>query len=721
MAKITKEIAFGEHTLILETGEVARQADGAVLASMNGTQVLVTVVGKKEGGENNSFFPLTVNYIEKFYAVGKIPGGFNKREGRPSDNETLISRLIDRPIRPLFPDNFRNEIQIIATVLSLNPEVSSDILAMIGASAALAISGVPFQGPIGAARVGYKDGIYLLNPSRKDLEESQLDLVVSGTKDAILMVESEAKELSEDIMRGAIMYGHEMMKTVIKAIDELASEAGKARWDWKAAEVDTVLQARISDMAKHEVEAAYLIKDKQQRYQRLGEIKEQTITTLMADNAEFKADAIANMLSDLERSTVRDRILNGEPRIDGRDHKTVRPISIRTKFLDRTHGSCLFTRGETQAIAVLTLGNDRDAQILDGINGESRDRFMLHYNFPPYSVGETGMVGSPKRREIGHGRLAKRALMAVLPTTADFPYVLRIVSEITESNGSSSMATVCGASLAMMDAGVPLKAPVAGVAMGLIKEGDRFAVLTDILGDEDHLGDMDFKVAGTENGITALQMDIKITGITNEIMEQALEQALAGRTHILGVMNNSLAEHRNELSQHAPRITTMKVPEDKIRTIIGKGGATIKGLIESTGVSIDIDDTGTIQLFSPDTDALEEAQKQIKALIAEVEVGQTYQGKVSKIVDFGAFINLLPGKDGLLHISQICNDRAQKVEDILQEGQDIEVFVAGVDKQGRVKLEWKDKPQAEVAPKSEEAKPTVQTEQPAVEAPIHSE
>ena len=705
MAKLIKEIAFGEHTLILETGEVARQADGAVLASMNGTQVLVTVVGKKDGGENNNFFPLTVNYQEKFYAVGKIPGGFQKREGRPSDNETLISRLIDRPIRPLFPDNFRNEVQIIATVLSLNPEVSSDILAMIGASAALAISGVPFNGPIGAARVGYKDGIYLLNPSRKDLEQSQLDLVVAGTKDAILMVESEAKELSEDIMRGAIMFGHEMMKNVIKAIEELATEGGKARWDWKPAEIDVALQERVAEVAKNEVEAAYLLRDKQQRYQRLGELKEQTIAALLASNEELSADAIADMFGELERTTVRNRILDGEPRIDGRDHKTVRPIAIRTKFLDRTHGSCLFTRGETQAIVVATLGNDRDAQILDGINGESRDRFMLHYNFPPYSVGETGQVGSPKRREIGHGRLAKRALMAVLPEAAEFPYVLRIVSEITESNGSSSMATVCGTSLALMDAGVPLKAPVAGVAMGLIKEGDRFAVLTDILGDEDHLGDMDFKVAGTENGITALQMDIKITGITSEIMEQALEQALAGRTHILGVMNNALSEHRVELSQHAPRITTMKVAEDKIRTIIGKGGATIKGLIESTGVSIDIDDTGVVQLFSHDMDALEEAQRQIKALIAEVEVGQTYQGKVSKIVDFGAFINLLPGKDGLLHISQICNDRAQKVEDVLKEGQDIEVFVAGVDKQGRVKLEWKDRPQAEV--KAETAAPVV--------------
>jgi polyribonucleotide nucleotidyltransferase len=694
VTKSRKEIAFGEHTLILETGEIARQAGGAVLASMNGTIVLVTVVGKKKKEDDGDFFPLTVHYLEKFYAVGKIPGGFNKREGRPSDSETLIARLIDRPIRPLFPEGFNNEVQIIATVLSLNPEVSSDIIAMIGASAALAISGLPFNGPIGAARVGYKDGIYLLNPSRKALEESKLDLVVAGTKDAILMVESEAKELSEDIMRGAIMYGHEMMKIVIKAIEEWAQEVGKESWDWTPSEVDTHVQSRISDMAKQEVEAAYLIKDKQERYERLDALKEQTIAALIAENEELKEDVIGTLFVELERSIVRNRILNGEPRIDGRDHKTVRPIAIRTKLLERTHGSCLFTRGETQAIVVATLGNERDAQMLDGINVESKDRFMLHYNFPPFSVGETGMVGSPKRREIGHGRLAKRALMAVLPGANEFPYVLRVVSEITESNGSSSMATVCGTSLALMDAGVPLKAPVAGVAMGLIKEGDRFTVLTDILGDEDHLGDMDFKVAGTEQGITALQMDIKITGITSEIMDEALEQALAGRLHILEIMNNALAEHRGELSQHAPRIATMKVAEDKIRTIIGKGGVTIKGLIESTGVSIDIDDTGVIQLFSPDMEALEDVQKQIKALIAEVEVGQTYQGKVSKIVEFGAFINLLPGKDGLLHISQICYDRTQKVEEILQEGQEIEVFVAGVDKQGRVKLEWKDKPEA---------------------------
>lgn len=692
MAKITKEVRFGDHMLRLETGEVARQADGAVLVSMAGTQVLVTVVGCKDGAENNGFFPLTVNYQEKAYAAGKIPGGFNKREGRPSEYETLVCRLMDRPLRPLFPENFRNEVQIIATVMSFNPEVPADILSMIGASAALAISGIPFQGPIGAARVGYKDGVYLLNPGHKEIVQSDLELVVAGTDDAILMVESEACELSEEIMLGAVLFGHEMMKSVIQAIRELAKETGRASWDWTPAPVDKLLEARVAELGLDQVTQAYLIKDKQQRYQRLDEVRQQIVELILSEREELQAEAVVKVLSALEKTVVRNRILDGEPRIDGRDPVTVRPISIRTKFLERAHGSALFTRGETQAIVAATLGNERDAQILDGLSGETKDRFMLHYNFPPYSVGETGMVGSPKRREIGHGRLAKRSLVAVLPTASEFPYVLRVVSEITESNGSSSMATVCGTSLALMDAGVPLKAPVAGVAMGLIKEGERFAVLTDILGDEDHLGDMDFKVAGTEKGITALQMDIKIAGITKEIMERALEQALAGRIHILGVMNNSLAEHREELSKHAPRISTMKVAEDKIRTIIGKGGSTIKGLIESTGVAIDIDDSGVVQLFSPDAEALEEAQRQIKALIAEIEVGQTYKGKVSKIVDFGAFINLLPGKDGLLHISQICSDRAQKVESVLSEGQEVEVFVAGVDKQGRVKLEWKDKP-----------------------------
>lgn len=702
MAKIKKEIPFGDHVLVLETGEIARQADGAVFVSMAGTQVLVTVVGRKTGGESNDFFPLTCDYQEKTYAVGKIPGSFHKREGRPSELETLTSRLMDRPLRPLFPDAFRNEVQIIATVMSLNPEVPADILAMIGASAALAISGIPFNGPIAAARVGYKDGVYLLNPGHKALQTSELDLVVAGTDEAILMVESEARELSEEVMLGAVMFGQEMFKSVIRGIRELAAEAGKPAWNWAAPEADSALEAQIAEIATQDIQAAYLLKDKQARYQRLDEVRASVLEKLSAENENLDKDAANEFISNLEKSVVRNRILDGEPRIDGRDQQTVRPITIRTKLLERAHGSVLFTRGETQAIVAATLGNERDAQILDSLSGETKDRFMLHYNFPPFSVGETGRVGSPKRREIGHGRLAKRSLMAVLPTGTEFPYVLRVVSEITESNGSSSMATVCGTSLALMDAGVPIKAPVAGVAMGLIKDGDRFAVLTDILGDEDHLGDMDFKVAGTSKGVTALQMDIKITGITKEIMEQALDQALAGRTHILGVMNNSLSEPRVELSAHAPRIATMKVAEDKIRTIIGKGGSTIKGLIESTGVAIDIDDAGNVQLFSPDAAALEEAERQIKALIAEVEVGVTYKGKVSKIVDFGAFINLLPGKDGLLHISQICNDRNQKVETVLTEGQDIEVFVAGVDKQGRVKLEWKDKPQAPGAAPAEE-------------------
>lgn len=725
MTKHIKEIQYGEHKLVLETGEIARQADGAVLVSMNGTQVLVTVVGKKSGAEYNDFFPLTVHYQEKFYAVGKIPGGFNKREGRPSEMETLTSRLIDRPVRPLFPEGFHNEVQVIATVMSLNPEVSADILAMIGASAALAISGLPFQGPIGAARVGYRDGVYLLNPNRKELQDSELDLVVAATKDAILMVESEARELSEEVMLGAVMFGHEMMQVVINAIESLAASVAKPAWDWVAAPVDLELQNKVSALAQQALADAYLIKDKQARHTSLSEVRKQVTETLQAAEPEVSADAIAKHLEELERQIVRHRILDGSPRIDGRDRFTVRPISIRPGILDRAHGSTLFTRGETQAIVVATLGNDRDAQTLDMIDGDSKDRFMLHYNFPPYSVGETGMYGSPKRREIGHGRLARRGIAAVLPSQSEFPYVMRVVSEITESNGSSSMATVCGTSLALMDAGVPLKAPVSGVAMGLIKEGDRFAILTDILGDEDHLGDMDFKVAGTEKGVTALQMDIKITGITRDIMAQALEQANAGRKHILEVMIHALAQPRQELSPHAPRIVTIKVAEDKIRTIIGKGGATIKGLTESTGVSIDIDDTGLVQLFSPNLTALEEAERQIKALIAEVEVGQTYRGKVSKIVDFGAFINLLPGKDGLLHISQICADRNQKVESVLQEGQEIDVFVSGMDKQGRVKLEWKDKPAAvnavaqeeatvelsEVTPISEEADSVLSTDQ----------
>lgn len=696
MSKITQTIQLGKQTLILETGEIARQADSAVFATMDGTQVLVTVVGKKDGAEKNTFFPLTVNYQEKSYAAGKIPGGFNKREGRPSEHETLVSRLIDRPLRPLFPENFCNEVQIIATVMSLNPESPADIVAMIAASAALSISGIPFEGPMAGVRIGYKDGIYLLNPGQKEQASSALDLVVAGTTDAILMVESEAHELSEDVMLGAVLFGHEIIKSIIKSIKTFATNVSKPIWNWVSPAIDAALEQRIATVATSDITAAYLLKDKQQRYQRLDECRVHILDSLSTEYTDFNRDTAANILSTLEKNIVRNRILDGEPRIDGRDQKTVRPITIRTGLLERAHGSVLFTRGETQAIVAATLGNDKDAQTLDKLDGEIKDRFMLHYNFPPYSVGETGMVGSPKRREIGHGRLARRSLTAVLPSHSQFPYVLRVVSEITESNGSSSMASVCGASLALMDAGVPLKAPVAGVAMGLIKEGERFAVLTDILGDEDHLGDMDFKVAGTEKGITALQMDIKISGITKEIMQQALEQALAGRLHILNVMNNALAEHRDELSQHAPRIVTMTVPEDKIRTIIGKGGATIKGLIEATGVAIDINDTGVVQLFSPNADALNEAQRQIKELIAEVEVGQTYRGKISKIVEFGAFINLLPGKDGLLHISQICAERSQKVEDVVKEGQEIDVFVAGIDKQGRVKLEWKDKPSAAV-------------------------
>lgn len=699
MLKSVKEIRFGEHILILETGEIARQADAAVLAKMGGTQVLVTVVAQKEAVEGKDFFPLTVNYIEKAYAGGKIPGGFNKREalGR-SEVEVLTSRLIDRPIRPLFPENFFNEIQIIATVLSYDE--NADITALIATSAALHLSGLPIHEPIAAARVGYKDGIYTLNPSALDLKTSELDLVVAGTEDAILMVESEARELTEDVMLGAVLFGQEMFKNVIQGIKELGAEAAKEKWKHEPDMGDEAVEDKIRLLVTQQVEEAYLIKDKLGRYQRLNEISQAAVQQITQEFPDQKPAKITDCIGKIEKQVVRQRIINGEARIDGRSLSTVRPISIRTKLLERAHGSVLFTRGETQAIVVATLGNERDAQILDGLVGESKDRFMLHYNFPGYSVGEINMLTGPKRREIGHGRLAKRSLMAVLPTASEFPYVLRVVSEITESNGSSSMASVCGASLALMDAGVPLKAPVAGVAMGLIKEGEKFAVLTDILGDEDHLGDMDFKVAGTEKGITALQMDIKITGITKEIMEQALEQALEGRLHILGIMNNALSEHRVELSEHAPRITTMKVAEDKIRTIIGKGGSTIKGLIESTGVSIDIDDNGVVQLFSPNETALSEAERQIRALIAEVEVGQTYQGKVTKIVDFGAFINLLPGKDGLLHISQICADRNQKVETVLQEGQEIEVFVAGVDKQGRVKLEWKNKPEAPVEEKS---------------------
>jgi polyribonucleotide nucleotidyltransferase len=711
VAKFTKVIPFGEHQIKLETGEIARQADGAVFADMGGTQVLATVVAKKELAPKNDFFPLSVHYQEKSYAAGKIPGGYNKREGRPSEEEVLISRLIDRPIRPLFPEEYCNEVQVTVTLMSLNPDASPEVVAMIATSAALAISGVPFQGPIGAAKVGYKDGLYVLNPSRKELKTSQLDLVVAGTADAILMVESEAKELSEEIMLGAVMFGHTMFQPVIKGINELAQMVGKAPIAWAGLTVEADVVAALEEIATPLLNAAYANKDKALRHQQVTLAFEQIEADMTARFPELPSEQYQNALGNLEKNLVRQKVLSGEPRIDGRDTRTVRPIQVRTGVLDRAHGSALFTRGETQAIVVTTLGSERDAQSLDKLTGEEKDRFMLHYNFPPYSVGETGQMGSPKRREIGHGRLARRAISAVLPTAEQFPYVLRVVSEITESCGSSSMATVCGSSLALMDAGVPISAPVAGVAMGLIKKDENFVVLTDILGDEDHLGDMDFKVAGTEKGVTALQMDIKITGITEAIMRQALDQAREGRLHILGIMNASIEEHRDELSPHAPRIVTMKVPEDKIRTIIGKGGATIKGIIESTGVAIDIDDTGNVQLFSPNLTALDDAENQIKLLIAEVEVGKLYQGKVQRIVDFGAFVSVLPNKDGLLHISQICHNRSQKVTEVIHEGQEIEVLVVDIDKQGRVKLEWPGRPA-----KPEEATPAEQ--QPAEEMPL---
>jgi polyribonucleotide nucleotidyltransferase len=692
VAKITKVIPYGDYELRLETGEIARQADGAIFADMGGTQVLATVVAKKGDASSSDFFPLSVHYQEKTYAAGKVPGGYNKREGRASEEEVLISRLIDRPIRPLFPDNFFNEVQVIVTLVSLNPEVSPEIVAMLATSAALSISGLPFAGPIAAAKVGYQDGLYLLNPSPKQMKNSGLDLVVAGSQDAILMVESEAKELSEDIMLGAVMFGHSLMQPVIKGIEDLAKQVNKAPLKWNAPSQDADLLEVVHEIATPLFNEAYSLKDKMLRHEKVSAAYQQITQKIQERFPEASSEQYNAMIANLEKDLVRQKVLKGEPRIDGRDSVTVRPIQIRTGVLSRAHGSALFTRGETQALVVTTLGSERDAQSLDKLTGEEKDRFMLHYNFPPYSVGETGPLGSPKRREIGHGRLARRALTAVLPDMQKFPYVLRVVSEITESCGSSSMATVCGSSLALMDAGVPLAAPVAGVAMGLIKEGDAHVVLTDILGDEDHLGDMDFKVAGTEKGVTALQMDIKISGITEAIMKQALAQARDGRLHILSIMNSSLEEHREELSPHAPRIVTMKVPEDKIRTIIGKGGATIKSIIEITGVSIDIDDEGHVQLFSPNQDALDAAQAQIKLLIAEVEIGQTYQGKVARIVEFGAFINLLPNKDGLLHISQICSSRSQKVTEVLQEGQDIEVIVTDIDKQGRIKLEWPGRP-----------------------------
>jgi len=687
VSSIKKTFQYGEHEVTMETGEIARQADGAVLVSMADTVVLVTAVGRREADPGRPFFPLTVNYQEKTYAAGKIPGGFFKREGRPNEKETLTCRLIDRPIRPLFPKGFMNEIQIIATVVSINTDVNPDIPAMLGTSAALALSGIPFAGPIGAARVAYINDEYVLNPTYTQLTESKLDLIVAGTENAVLMVESEADVLSESVMLGAVMFGHEQMQTAITAIGELAAEAGKPAWEWQAPEQDPALGEAVAKQAEADLAAAYSISEKQERYARIGEIKATAIEALAGnEDATWTADDVAGEFGRLESRIVRERVLSGERRIDGRETTTVRAISVRTGVLPRAHGSALFTRGETQAIVAATLGTDRDAQIIDALEGEMRDRFMLHYNFPPFCVGETGFIGSPKRREIGHGRLARRGISAVLPSAEEFPYVIRVVSEITESNGSSSMASVCGTSLALMDAGVPIKAPVAGVAMGLIKDGDRYTVLTDILGDEDHLGDMDFKVAGSTEGITALQMDIKIDGITREIMETALSQAKDGRLHILGEMAKVLDSAREEMSEWAPTIITMHIDPEKIRDVIGKGGSVIRSITEETGATIDIDNDGTVKIASVDGHAGREAKQRVELITADVEVGRIYEGRVARLMDFGAFVTILPGKDGLVHISQISEERVERVSDKLAEGDIIQVKVLEVDRQGRVRL-----------------------------------
>jgi polyribonucleotide nucleotidyltransferase len=688
--KVKKTIQYGAHELTLETGEIARQADGAVMVSYGDTVVLVAVTSRREVKAGQDFFPLTVDYQEKTYAAGKIPGGFFKREGRPSEKEILTSRLIDRPLRPLFPEAFYNEVQIVATVLSSDSEIDSDIPAIIGASAAMAISGIPFYGPLGAARVGYLNGEYVLNPTASQMKESELDLVIAATDKAVMMVESEARELPEDVMLGSVVFGHEQMQVVISAINELAAEAGKEAWDWTPPAQDTALIEKVAAMAAADINEAFKIKAKSERSAKLEEIKSRVFAELITEETSTEeANKIKTEIFNLEAKTVRSQILNGEPRIDGRDTRTVRPINIRTGVLPRTHGSALFTRGETQALVVATLGTGRDEQIIDALQGEYKDRFMLHYNFPPYCTGETGRVGTPKRREIGHGRLAKRALVAVLPSQEEFGYTFRLVSEITESNGSSSMASVCGGTLALIDAGVPIKAPVAGVAMGLIKEGNRVAVLTDILGDEDHLGDMDFKVAGTEEGVTALQMDIKITGITKEIMQVALAQAKEGRMHILGLMKEAVGDGSKELSAFAPRIITMKINPEKIRDVIGKGGAVIRALTEETGATIDIEDDGTIKIGCVSAEAGEEAKKRIEAITAEVEIGQSYEGTVIKLLDFGAIVSLLPGKDGLLHISQIAHQRVNAVSDFLKEGQVVKVKVVEADEKGRVRLSMK--------------------------------
>ncbi|HID99967.1 MAG TPA: polyribonucleotide nucleotidyltransferase [Thiotrichaceae bacterium] len=684
-----KTFQYGQHTITLETGEIARQADGAVIVSMGDTVVLVTVVGSKQGNPDKDFFPLTVDYQERTYAAGRIPRSYFKREGRPTEKETLTSRLIDRPLRPLFPFGFNHEVQVVATVMSLDPEIDPDIPALIGASATLAVSVLPFNRPLGAARVGYIDGEYILNPSLTQLENSTLDLVVAGTKTAVLMVESEAEELSESTMLEAVLFGHQQMQVVIDAVAELADAVAKPSWDWQPKAIDEALTAKVAEQAEQRLEEAYKIQDKLLRRDSVEQIRQEIAVEMSSETEELSENQVLQVIEKLEKNIVRSDIIAGKPRIDGRDTRTVRPITIRTGVLPRTHGSALFTRGETQALVVTTLGTERDAQIIDALEGEYKEGFLLHYNFPPYCVGEVGRIGTPKRRELGHGRLARRGVQAVMPTSDVFPYSVRLVSEITESNGSSSMATVCGASLALMDAAVPIKAPVAGIAMGLIKEDEQFVVLTDIMGDEDHLGDMDFKVAGTLEGVTALQMDIKIDGITREIMETALAQAKDGRLHILSVMGKALAKPRSEMSEHAPRIITFQIKPEKIREVIGKGGATIRAITEETGAMVDINDEGVIKIASVDLIAGEKARRRIEEITSDIEVGKVYEGKVVKLMDFGAFVTILPGKDGLVHISQICEERVEKVSDKLKEGETVRVKVLEVDKQGRIRLSMK--------------------------------
>ncbi len=712
MNPIVKTFQYGQHTVTIETGVMARQATAAVMVSMDDTAVLVTVVGKKEAVEGRDFFPLTVNYQERTYAAGRIPGGFFKREGRPSEGETLTARLIDRPIRPLFPEGFLNEVQIVATVMSVNPAVSPDIVAMIGTSAALAISGIPFNGPIGAARVGYINDEYVLNPSVVELQDSKLDLVVAGTAAAVLMVESEAAILPEEVMLGAVVYGHDQLQTVIKAVNEFAAEVGTTPWNWVAPAANVALKAKIADLAVEAIGEAYRITEKAVRYDAISALKQRIVAEIVAADETQDAGEVADLFHELESDVVRGRILRGEPRIDGRDPQMIRALSVGTGVLPRVHGSALFTRGETQALVTCTLGTERDAQTIDEITGERTDRFMLHYNFPPYCVGETGMIGSPKRREIGHGRLARRGVAAVIPSQAEFPYVVRVVSEITESNGSSSMASVCGTSLALMDAGVPIKASVAGIAMGLVKDGDSFVVLSDILGDEDHLGDMDFKVAGTSEGVTALQMDIKIEGITKEIMQIALKQARDARLHILGVMDKAIGEARNDISDFAPRIHTIKINPEKIKDVIGKGGSVIRALTEETGTTIELEDDGTVKIAAVSGEAAQEAIRRIQALTADVEIGRIYEGKVTRLAEFGAFVNILPGKDGLVHISQITDERVKDVSDYLKVGDMVRTKVLEVDRQGRIRLSIKeakrdDQPAAEPAVEAAAVEPEV--------------